>query len=44
MIDSNNNNTESPEDLPEEQASQLKVKDFAVRSKGKSKTTKERTC
>ena len=33
VIDSNNNNTESPADLPEEQASQLKVK-----------TTKERTC
>ena len=28
MIDSKNNDTESPEDLPEEQASQLKVKDF----------------
>ena len=29
VIDSNNNNnTESPEDLPEEQASQLKVKDL----------------
>ena len=26
----NNNDTESPEDLPEEQASQLKVKVFAV--------------
>ena len=37
MIDSNNNNTESPEDLPEEQASQLKVKDFAARSKAKAK-------
>ena len=35
MIDSNNNNTESPEDLPEEQASKLKVKDFAARSKAK---------
>ena len=29
--------TESPEDLPEEQASQLKVKDFASRSKAKAK-------
>ena len=37
MIDSNNSNTEVPEDLPEEQASQLKVKDFAVRSKAKEK-------
>ena len=37
MIDSNNNNTESVEDLPEEQASQLKVKDFAARSKAKAK-------
>ena len=37
VIDSNNNNTESPEDLLEEQASQLKVKDFAARSKTKAK-------
>ena len=37
VIDSNNNNTESPEDLPEEQASQLKVKDFVARSKAKAK-------
>ena len=37
VIDSNNNNTESPEDLPEEQASQLKVKNFAARSKAKAK-------
>ena len=38
MIDSkNNNNTGSPEDLPEEQASQLKVKDFAARSMAKAK-------
>ena len=37
VIDSNNNNTESPEDLPEEQASQLKMKDFAARSKAKAK-------
>ena len=36
VIDSNSN-TESPEDLPEEQASQLKVKDFAARSKAKAK-------
>ena len=37
VIDSNNNNTESPADLPEEQASQPKVKDFAARSKAKAK-------
>ena len=37
VIDSNNTNTESPEDLPDEQASQLKVKDFAARSKAKAK-------
>ena len=44
-IDSNNNNNAgSPEGLPEEQASQLKVKVFAALIKGKSKTTKERTC
>ena len=42
MIDSNNNNTESPEDQFEEKALQLKVKDFAARSKAKAKTTKER--
>ena len=36
VIDSNNN-TKSPEDLPEEQASQLKVKVFAARSKAKAK-------
>ena len=37
VIDSNNNDTEIPEDLPEEQALQLKVKDFACRSKAKTK-------
>ena len=37
VIDSNKSNTEVPEDLPEEQASQLKVKDFACRSKAKAK-------
>ena len=36
VIDSNNN-TEIPEDQPEEQASQLKLKDFAYRSKAKAK-------
>ena len=40
VIDSNND-TEVPEDQPEEEALQLNVKDFAARSKGKSKTTKE---
>ena len=40
MIDSNNNNTESVADLPEEQASQLKAKDFAARSKAKAKPQK----
>ena len=33
----NNNNTEVSDDLPEEQASQLKMKDFACRSKAKAK-------
>ena len=37
MIDSNNNDTEIPEDQPEEQALQLKVKDFACRSNAKAK-------
>ena len=37
VIDSNNNNTEVSDDLPEEQASQLKMKDFACRSKAKTK-------
>ena len=36
-IDSNHNNTEVPANLPEEQASQLSVKDFAARSKAKAK-------
>ena len=40
VIDSSNNDTESPEDLPEEQASQLKLKDFAGRSKAKAKPQK----
>ena len=44
VIGSNNNDTEIPEDLPEEQALQLKVKDFAMPIKGKSKTAKKRTC
>ena len=37
VIDSNHNNTEIPEDQPEEQASQLKMKDYAYRSKAKAK-------
>ena len=37
VMDSNNNDTESPQDQPEEQALQLKVKDFAYRSKAKAK-------
>ena len=37
VIDSNHNNTEAPADLPEEQASQLKMKDSAARSKAKAK-------
>ena len=37
VIHSNHNNTEVPDDLPEEQASHLKVKDFACRTKAKAK-------
>ena len=37
VIDSNYNNTEVPADLPEEQASQLKMKVVAARSKAKTK-------
>ena len=37
VMDSNNTDTEVPEDLPEEQALQMKVKDFACRSKAKAK-------
>ena len=36
-MDSNNNDTEVPDDLPEEQALQLIVKEFADRSKAKAK-------
>ena len=36
-MDSNNNNTEVPADLPEEQASQPIVKVFAARSKAEAK-------
>ena len=44
VIDSNHNNTEVPVDLPEEQASQLIGERFCSQIKGKSKTTKKRTC
>ena len=45
VIDSNHNNTEVPADLPEEQASQMKMKDFAARSKAKAKPKRrKRTC
>ena len=37
VMDVNNNDTEVPEDQLQEQASQLNVKDFAARSKAKSK-------
>ena len=37
VMDSNNNDTEVPEDQLEEQALQLHVKDFAYRSKAKAK-------
>ena len=37
VIDSNNNDTEVPEDQLEERALQLKVKDFACRSKAEAK-------
>ena len=37
VMDSNNNDTEVPEDQPEEQPLQLDVKDFACRSKAKAK-------
>ena len=37
VVDSNYNNTEIPADLPEEQASQLIVQDFAARLKAKAK-------
>ena len=43
MNDSNYNNTEVPEDLPEEQASKSIVKVIAVRSKAKSKPQKRET-
>ena len=41
VIDSNNNDTEIPEDLPEEQALQLKVKDFACHQRQKQNRKEE---
>ena len=41
VIDSNNNDTEIPEDLPEEQALQLKVKVFAMPIKRQKQNRKE---
>ena len=43
VVDSNQNNTEVPADLPEEQASQSTVKVIAARSKAKKKTQKRET-
>ena len=43
VIDSNNNDTAVPEDLLEEEALPLKVKDFAYRSKAKAKPQKRET-
>ena len=40
VMDSNNNDTEVPEDQPEERALQLNVMDFANRSKAKAKPQK----
>ena len=40
VVDSNSNNTEVPADLPEKQASQSSVKNFAARSKAKAKPQK----
>ena len=44
VMGSNNNVTEVLEDQPDEQALKLVAKDFACRSKRKSKTTKNGTC
>ena len=43
VIDSNYNNTEVPDDLPEEQASQSSVRVVAARSKAKEKPQKRET-
>ena len=43
-LSGDNNDTEVPEDQPEELALQLTVKDFACRSKAKAKTTKKGSC
>ena len=44
VMDSNNNDTEVPEDQLEEQALHLNAKIFCMPSIGKRKTTKKRTC
>ena len=44
VMNLNNNETKIPEDQLEECALKLDAKDFACRSKAKSKTTKKRTC
>ena len=43
VMNLNNNDTEVPEDQPEEQALQLNVKDFACRSRAKAKPQKRET-
>ena len=43
-MDSNNNDTEVPEDQPEEQALQLNVKEIGCRSKAKAKPQRRETC
>ena len=44
VVDSNQDNTEIPADPQEDQVPQTSIKVVAARSKGKSKTTTERTC
>ena len=44
VIDSNNNDTEIPEDLPEEQSVTTESEGFCMPIKGKSKTAKKRAC
>ena len=44
VFDSNNNNTEVPDDLLEEQVVAIEGKGFCSQIKGESKTTKKRTC
>ena len=43
-MDSNNNDTEVPEDQSEEQALQTECEEFCIPIKDKSKTTKKGTC